>query len=130
MIPRGVLQIWEHTERLKEKGWTYAMEGSFVEIYNETIRDLLGDGDLNRKHEIKHNDSKTTVTGINTEILHSPEGVIALLSKAAQNRKVAETQANERSSRSHRYEWMGYGGKYDSCSLSVYLSFASPVTTS
>lgn len=29
------------------------MEGSFLEIYNEGIRDLLGSGDQNLKHDIK-----------------------------------------------------------------------------
>lgn len=100
MIPRGVLQIWKHTEKLKEKGWTYNMEGSFLEIYNETLRDLLGDGQ-SKKHEIKHVQSKTTVTDLTVAPLSSPEEVIALLKRASNNRKVAETNCNERSSRSH-----------------------------
>ncbi len=104
MIPRGVLQIWEHTEQLKSKGWRYTMEGSFVEIYNETIRDLLGNGDMSMKHEIKHHPTtgKTTVTDVKVEALETPDQVIQLLKRAAQNRRVAETQCNERSSRSHR----------------------------
>jgi kinesin family protein C1 len=31
----------------------YDMEASFLEIYNETIRDLLAAGDATTKHEIK-----------------------------------------------------------------------------
>ena len=66
MIPRAVLQIFEAAEALKEKGWTYKLEAYFLEIYNETIRDLLTSGADDKKHEIKHNaeTEKTTVTDI------------------------------------------------------------------
>ena len=69
MIPRAVLQIFESTESLKEKGWSYTMEAQFMEIYNETIRDLLAPkNDENRKHEIKHDNAtgKTSVTDVTT----------------------------------------------------------------
>jgi len=63
MIPRAVYQIFEQTQKLKEKGWQYKMEVNYVEIYNETIRDLLGSGsDDDKKHEIKHNDKTGTTT--------------------------------------------------------------------
>eukprot|EP00158_Paraphelidium_tribonemae_P008971 Partr_v1_DN28738_c2_g1_i2_m62156 putative kinesin-like protein len=102
MIPRGVLQIWHHTEQLKAKGWTYSMEGSFVEIYNETIRDLLSTSSEPKKCEVKHLEGgKTIITETETVILTSPQQVISILKRAAQNRKVASTECNERSSRSH-----------------------------
>lgn len=37
-------QILEEVERLKEQGWQYQLEASFVEVYNETLKDLLADG--------------------------------------------------------------------------------------
>jgi kinesin family protein C1 len=108
MIPRGVLQIYEHTNQLKSKGWQYAMEGSFLEIYNETIRDLLAADDTNnsttaKKHDIKHlpGTNKTVVTDLTTRPLQSSDEVFSLLKTAARNRRVAETLCNERSSRSH-----------------------------
>ncbi|KAG0208723.1 kinesin-like nuclear fusion protein [Mortierella sp. GBA30] len=104
MIPRSVLQIYETAKALESKGWTYTMEGQYVEIYNESINDLLGsDGlDTSKKHEIRHGpNGKTTITDITTVILTSPEKVAALLKKAAHNRSVGSTQMNERSSRSH-----------------------------
>lgn len=66
MIPRAVQQIFLSAEQLKEKGWVYQMEGQFIEIYNESIRDLLGNDDSNKKHEIKHDPFKgrTTVTDV------------------------------------------------------------------
>jgi kinesin family protein C1 len=67
MIPRAVQQIFATAEKLKEKGWVYTMEGQFVEIYNETVHDLLGNGDLNKKHDIKHvAGNKTIITDVKT----------------------------------------------------------------
>ncbi|KAG0324377.1 kinesin-like nuclear fusion protein [Podila horticola] len=104
MIPRSVLQIYETAKQLESKGWKYTMEGQYVEIYNESINDLLGNYavDQNKKHEIRHAPGgKTTITDITTVVLTSPEKVAALLRKAAHNRSVGSTQMNERSSRSH-----------------------------
>jgi kinesin family member C1 len=105
MIPRATLQIYETATNLQEKGWAYAMEGSFIEVYNEEIHDLLGSSkDFDKKkHEIKHDEQKkqTSVTGLKTVTLDSPNTVESILKHAAANRSVAATKSNERSSRSH-----------------------------
>ena len=38
------LQILEAVSKLGNSGWEYAMEASFIEVYNESLRDLLGEG--------------------------------------------------------------------------------------
>ncbi|RAK77638.1 putative kinesin family protein (KlpA) [Aspergillus fijiensis CBS 313.89] len=105
MIPRAVHQIYETATGLEEKGWRYTMEGNFVEVYNENLNDLLGNpDDLDRKKlEIRHDmqRGKTIVTDATTVRLESPEMVETILKRAASNRSVAATKANERSSRSH-----------------------------
>ncbi|EFQ99554.1 carboxy-terminal kinesin 2 [Nannizzia gypsea CBS 118893] len=105
MIPRAVRQIYDTASGLEDKGWTYTMEGSFVEVYNENINDLLGRAEEfdKKKHEIRHDLQKcqTTVTNVNTVCLDSPEKVESILQRAWANRSVAATKANERSSRSH-----------------------------
>ncbi|KAI8927944.1 P-loop containing nucleoside triphosphate hydrolase protein [Entophlyctis helioformis] len=102
MIPRAVEQIFEAAEALKEKGWTYRMEGQFLEIYNETIRDLLTADDGSKKHEIRHDvKGKTTVSDVCNVVVTSPKEVYKLLRKASEHRAVAATNCNERSSRSH-----------------------------
>ncbi|KAJ5223982.1 kinesin-like protein klpA [Penicillium chermesinum] len=105
MIPRAVHQIYDTARGLEEKGWRYTMEGNFVEVYNENLNDLLGNPDEldKKKHEIRHDmqRGKTIITDINTVELESPEMVESILERAAANRSVAATKANERSSRSH-----------------------------
>lgn len=105
MIPRAVHQIYETATSLKEKGWRYTMEGNFVEVYNENLNDLLGKAEEldKKKHEIRHDmqRGKTIITDVTTVRLDSPEMVENILKRAAANRSVAATKANERSSRSH-----------------------------
>lgn len=105
MIPRTILQIYDTAKSLEDKGWKYTMEGNFVEVYNENLNDLLGRAEEldKKKHEIRHDlqRCKTTITDITTVRLDSPEMVDSILRRAAANRTVAATRANERSSRSH-----------------------------
>jgi kinesin family protein C1 len=105
MIPRAVRQIYGWAKDLEEKGWKYKMEGSFVEVYNENLNDLLGKAEEfdKKKHEIRHDTEKmkTTITGVQVVPLDSPEAVEGILNQADRNRSVAATKANQRSSRSH-----------------------------
>ncbi|KAF8993294.1 kinesin-domain-containing protein [Cyathus striatus] len=104
MIPRAVEQVFRVAEQMKTKGWEYTMEGQFLEIYNETINDLLGKAEFDKKkHEIKHDPKTggTRVTDVNVIPLHSASQVRTLLALAQSRRSVAATMMNERSSRSH-----------------------------
>lgn len=107
MISRAVEQIFLTSYRLAEKGWEYQFQASFVEIYNETVRDLLttskpGAGD-DKRWEIKHDpiSGKTSVTNLTVVPVTSPERIEDLLKRANKNRAVGSTRMNERSSRSH-----------------------------
>jgi len=102
MIPRAVFQIFETAESLVEKGWKYTMEASFLEIYNETLRDLLLDGSGDApKLDIRHERGKTVVCAASVVSVTSPAEVEGVLKRAGRNRAVAATNCNERSSRSH-----------------------------
>jgi kinesin family protein C1 len=105
MIPLAVNQIYDTAKSLEEKGWKYSMEGSFVEVYNENLNDLLGKADDidKKKHEIRHDmqKCKTTITDVEVVELDTPNKVESILRRASANRSVAATNANERSSRSH-----------------------------
>ncbi|KAK4157526.1 P-loop containing nucleoside triphosphate hydrolase protein [Chaetomidium leptoderma] len=103
MIPRATHMIYDTITKLQEKSWTYTMEGSFVEVYNEELHDLLTPGRETKKLEIRHDDARkqTAVLNCKTVALDSPGSVETMLKQAQSNRSVAATKANERSSRSH-----------------------------
>ncbi|KAJ3389382.1 kinesin-like nuclear fusion protein [Entophlyctis sp. JEL0112] len=109
MIPRAVTQIFDTAAALRDKGWTYSFEAWFIEIYNETIRDLLvgATGGSVRvtggkeKYEIRHVAGKTVVTDVTVVPVTNGKEVTTILKRASSNRAVAATNSNEHSSRSH-----------------------------
>jgi kinesin family member C1 len=115
MIPRALRMIYNNTKDLEDRGWKYTMRGSFVEVYNESLNDLLGTGEDSekRKLEIKHDlqNSETTITNVTIVNLDSTDEVESILARAMAKRSVAATQANERSSRSHSVFMLTVTGK-------------------
>ncbi|AED96525.1 putative minus-end-directed kinesin ATPase [Arabidopsis thaliana] len=111
LIPRCLEQIFETRQSLRSQGWKYELQVSMLEIYNETIRDLLStnkeavrtdSGVSPQKHAIKHDASGNThVAELTILDVKSSREVSFLLDHAARNRSVGKTQMNEQSSRSH-----------------------------
>uniref|UniRef100_A0A0D9ZR59 Kinesin-like protein n=1 Tax=Oryza glumipatula TaxID=40148 RepID=A0A0D9ZR59_9ORYZ len=109
IIPRSLEQIFKTSQSLESQGWKYNMQASMLEIYNETIRDLLAPGRSNnfdlstsKQYTIKHDpQGNTTVTDLTVADVFSSADVTSLLAKASQSRSVGRTQMNEQSSRSH-----------------------------
>ncbi|KAB0798851.1 hypothetical protein PPYR_06731 [Photinus pyralis] len=101
MIPQTVDFIFNLIAKYEKIGWRYTVEASFLEIYNESIRDLLK---LQSKEhlDICFNEGKgITVRNLTINPVHSPQELHTLISRAIQNRAVASTNYNEHSSRSH-----------------------------
>ena len=66
IVPRAIEQVASRKTKLEETGWSFEMEISFIEIYCEQIKDLLGDGDASdKKHKITLNEfGQNIVTGV------------------------------------------------------------------
>merc|ERR1719330_746260 len=105
LIPRAIEQVGQYKNELERDGWQYDMQVSFIEIYNETIRDLLREeANPNAKHEVKIGpDGRRFVSDINMVPLEptDSEAVQAVMRQAAKYRSVGSTDMNAQSSRSH-----------------------------
>ena len=55
IIPRAIVHIFEGKERDEDKDTIYTVHVSYVEIYNEEIRDLLNAEEAGKKLDVKGN---------------------------------------------------------------------------
>ena len=112
IIPRAVEQILSQAEVLRCQKWSFSMSASFLEIYNEELRDLLINMDKKRskpsklliKRDLKGKGYVDGLTKIKIETCDAEVGLNQLenvMSAAARTRSVASTKMNSQSSRSH-----------------------------
>jgi kinesin family protein C1 len=109
VIPRSMEQVFARSAELGKQGWTYSMEVSFLEIYNETIRDLLHSAGDNKdstdmKYELKRDSNGDTRVSNMSRIkveLGNMDQVEKLMEVAAKTRSTSRTDMNAQSSRSH-----------------------------
>lgn len=82
-------------------GTQFLVRASYLEIYNEEIRDLLNIT-MGRKLEIKERpDTGVYVKDLTTHVIKDIEEMDQLMSKGNKNRSVGATEMNATSSRSH-----------------------------
>uniref|UniRef100_A0A7S0N872 Kinesin-like protein n=1 Tax=Pyramimonas obovata TaxID=1411642 RepID=A0A7S0N872_9CHLO len=92
------------------------IRASMLEIYNESIFDLLVPNPQNKGLEVKHASGEgVQVSGLSSREVLSSEDVLSLVSEATKHRSTFSTNMNEHSSRSH-------------CMLSVQVTSANKVT--
>ncbi|CAI2172972.1 10155_t:CDS:2 [Funneliformis geosporum] len=119
MIPRAIDIIFDKIKELEKLGWNFEAYVQYVEIYNETIQDLLGDEDKKNKklykdrkktykeskdlYKIMYNDNTrmTIVENADRRKVSRKEDMESLLRKASNRRSKASTNSNSVSSRSH-----------------------------
>ena len=116
IIPMTMKHIYKWIDKLKEYGWQYTLSVQFVEIYKETIVDLLNTQkkspfDQSKKIEIRHQNKKTILTNVESIEITNQGQLESLLQKAIHARSTASTNANNRSSRSHSIFTITLNGK-------------------
>nr|XP_022293808.1 protein claret segregational-like isoform X3 [Crassostrea virginica] len=104
IIPRAMKQVFQTIKELKVAGWTYKLRASYIELYNEEIRDLTKGSNVQEKHEIKYprgEQGKATITNIKEEEVENTDDALNFYKQASKSRTSGKTGRNERSSRSH-----------------------------
>ncbi|XP_073494958.1 stAR-related lipid transfer protein 9 [Phyllobates terribilis] len=80
------------------------IEVSFLEIYNERVRDLLHQSDQKKPYTLRvreHPEKGPYVQGLSQHVVTDYEQVVALLEQGMENRITAATHVHDASSRSH-----------------------------
>ncbi len=102
IIHRAVDKIFAEAANLALCGWKVDTQASFMEIYNDQIRDLLTAQQADKQYYIKHDDDgNTTVSGLTYVPVQGAGEIDGILRTAGRNRSTSSTNMNEQSSRSH-----------------------------
>ncbi|KAI1814511.1 P-loop containing nucleoside triphosphate hydrolase protein [Poronia punctata] len=102
VIPRTQSMIFSEVDRLKALGWEYTVEGSYLEVYQDKLYDLLAS--RNSKPEPLTVDplgEELKIKGHDFTLLNDARDLDQMVKTADNNRHVAATVKNDRSSRSH-----------------------------
>eukprot|EP00854_Cymbomonas_tetramitiformis_P006910 gene6910-8245_t len=107
IIPRVFEHLFTTIQQAQEESLArdgesakFVCKCSFLEIYNETITDLLDPSvaSLQIREDIKHG---VYVENLREESVHQVADTLRLVEQGAANRRVGETRMNRESSRSH-----------------------------
>ena len=101
LIPRAFEQIFEAIKTNSSPNTRFLVHASYLEIYNEEIRDLLSKTPKEKLDLRDRPDSGVYVKDLSTAFVESPEQIHKVLTLGHRNRSVGATLMNQESSRSH-----------------------------
>ncbi|CAM9864901.1 unnamed protein product, partial [Ectocarpus sp. 8 AP-2014] len=101
VIPRAVSTLLADAEARRAQGWEFALTATYVEIYNEKIRDLLNPANDNLQVKEHSSGRGVEAAGAKEVRVTSLEEAVGVLKKGAEHRATAATLMNNVSSRSH-----------------------------
>ncbi|XP_067267413.1 kinesin-like protein KIF13A isoform X2 [Chanodichthys erythropterus] len=102
LIPRLCCSLFERVSKEQNEAHSFKVEVSFMEIYNEKVRDLLDPKGSRQSLKVReHKVLGPYVDGLSQLAVMSFEDIESLMSEGNKSRTVAATNMNEESSRSH-----------------------------
>lgn len=131
IIPRAVEQILAQSRMMRSQKWDFKLSVSFLEIYNEELKDLLTSfnksaSTMPKKLSIKRSrEGKSYVDGLTDVPINTIDEVEglnqlqSLMAVAARARSVAKTKMNAQSSRSHSVFMLHLNGYNDDTGAQV-----------
>ncbi|XP_066404255.1 centromere-associated protein E [Molothrus aeneus] len=100
IIPKAIQHVFKIICEIPDR--EFLLRVSYMEIYNETITDLLCDNRKKKPLGIREDVNRNTyVEDLIEEVVVAPEQVMEWIRKGERNRHYGETKMNEHSSRSH-----------------------------
>ncbi|XP_072717996.1 centromere-associated protein E isoform X2 [Ciconia boyciana] len=100
IIPKAIQHVFKIICEIPDR--EFLLRVSYMEIYNETITDLLCDIRKKKPLGIREDVNRNTyVEDLIEEVVVAPEQVMEWIRKGEKNRHYGETKMNEHSSRSH-----------------------------
>lgn len=100
IIPRTFRMIFKQFETSATFGWWYNLRLSCVEVYNESLYDLLDDDQMPKSIKMKPK-GQIYVDGLRLPQVESYEKALGLYETATERRRTSPTLKNTSSSRSH-----------------------------
>lgn len=101
IIPRAFEHIFATIAANTVPGKTFLVQASYIEIYNEDVRDLLSPNPTARLELKEHPEKGVYVAGLLKTPVSTVEQITQLMETGAANRAVGATMMNAESSRSH-----------------------------
>uniref|UniRef100_A0A673BU48 Kinesin family member 13Ba n=1 Tax=Sphaeramia orbicularis TaxID=375764 RepID=A0A673BU48_9TELE len=102
LIPRLCSALFDRTQKEQREEESFTVEVSYMEIYNEKVRDLLDPkGGRQTLRVREHKVLGPYVDGLSRLAVASYKDIESLMSEGNKSRTVAATNMNEESSRSH-----------------------------
>ncbi|KAG8996291.1 hypothetical protein FRB94_008412 [Tulasnella sp. JGI-2019a] len=105
IIPRAVATVFAGVQQLKQErgnAWKCSVKGSYIEIYNEDLIDLLAEEGGRRDVQIREEKDGTILwSGLREVPVRNTLDVMQLIKQGSSIRRTNETDMNAQSSRSH-----------------------------
>ncbi|XP_069599769.1 centromere-associated protein E isoform X2 [Ranitomeya imitator] len=100
IIPQAVGEVFKIIQEIPNR--EFLLRVSYMEIYNESVTDLLCDNRKKKPLEVREDFNHTVyVADLTEEVVTIPEQVMQWIKKGEKHRHYGETKMNDHSSRSH-----------------------------